>query len=56
MPWANVASFSGWWQGLEPALAVVIGGVSVAILLGCAVAGWLCPSKKEDCLFRRHVM
>ncbi|MHB1935077.1 MAG: hypothetical protein ACYCOR_00655 [Acidobacteriaceae bacterium] len=56
MAWANLAAFRAGWQSLEPALPLVMGGLSVGILLGCAVASWLCPSSKEDCLFRRHVM
>ncbi|MHB1857649.1 MAG: hypothetical protein ACYDBH_18870 [Acidobacteriaceae bacterium] len=56
MAWANLAAFGGWWHGHEPVVPLIIGGVSIAILLGCALAGWLCPSEKEDCLFHRHVM
>ncbi len=56
MAWSNLAAIGGWWQNLEPALPLVMAGVSIAILLGCAIASWLCPSKKEDCLFHRQVM
>jgi hypothetical protein len=51
-----LAAFRAGWEFVEPALSLVIGGASVLILVGCAVASWLCPNKKEDCLFRRHVM
>lgn len=51
-----LAAFREGWQFVEPALPLVMGGASVLILVGCAVASWICPSRKEDCLFRRHVM
>lgn len=56
MPWDNLTAFGGWLHRFEPLLPLAIGGISLAILLGCAVASWLCPSEKEDCLFHRHVM
>jgi hypothetical protein len=56
MTWANLAAFREGWQYLEPALPLVMGGASIFILLGCAVASWVCPSRKEDCLFHRHVI
>ncbi|HET9101573.1 MAG TPA: hypothetical protein VFN62_14350 [Acidobacteriaceae bacterium] len=56
MALAGLATFREGWQAVEPALPLVIGGASILILLGCAVASWVCPSRKEDCLFRRHVM
>ena len=52
----NLEAFREDWQTIESALPLVMGGVSVAILMWCAVTGWLCRSKKDDCLFRRHVM
>jgi hypothetical protein len=51
-----LAAVRAGWQFVEPALPLVMGGASVLILVGCAVASWVCPNKKEDCLFRRHVM
>jgi hypothetical protein len=50
MTLASLATFHEGWQ------FVVMGGASVLILVGCAVASWVCPSRKEDCLFHRHVM
>lgn len=56
MTWSDLQSFRAGWQSLGSALPFIMGGISVAILLGCAVASWLCPSRKEDCMFHRHVM
>ena len=56
MALASLAMVREGWQIFGPALPMVMGGASVLILFGCAVASWLCPSKKEDCLFHRHVM
>jgi putative copper export protein len=43
-------------QRAEPLLPLVTAFLSVAILLGCAVASWLAPSEKKDCLFHREVI
>jgi len=51
-----LAAFREGWQLVGPALPLVMGGASVLILVGCAVTSWVCPNKKEDCLFRRQVM
>jgi hypothetical protein len=56
MTLASLAMFREGWKFFEPALPLVMGGASVLILLGCAVASWVCPSRKEDCLFHREVM
>jgi hypothetical protein len=56
MTWANLAVLRGWLQTLGPMVPLVLGGVSVAILLGCAVASWIAPSRKSDCMFHRQVM
>jgi len=56
MSWTHLATFRVGWQSIEPMLPLVMGSISLGILLGCAVASWLCPSRNEDCLFRRHVM
>jgi hypothetical protein len=56
MTWANWTAFRQGWQFVEPALPLVMGAASIVILFGCAVASWLCPSRKEDCLFHRQVM
>jgi hypothetical protein len=36
-------------------LSMAVGLLSLAILVGCAVACWLSPSEKDDCLFHREV-
>ena len=36
-------------------LPLIVGLLSGAILLGCAVACWFSPSEKDDCLFHREV-
>ena len=56
MTLASLAMFREGWQFLEPTFPLVMGGASVLILVGCAVASWVCPSRKEDCLFHREVM
>lgn len=56
MALANLTAFRAGWQFVEPALPLLMGGASIVILLGCAVASWVCPNRKEDCLFRRHVV
>jgi hypothetical protein len=49
-----LTEFGQWLQGAEPALPLVAGLISVAILFGCAVASWIAPSGKKDCLFHRE--
>jgi len=50
------AALGSWLQSVEPALPLVAGLLSVAILFGCAVASWIAPSEKTDCLFHREVI
>jgi hypothetical protein len=46
-------AFGQWLQGAEPALPLIAGLVSIAILFGCAIASWVAPSEETDCLFHR---
>ena len=50
------AALGQWLHGAEPVLPLVAGFLSVAILFGCAVASWIAPSEKTDCLFHREVI
>ncbi len=50
------AALGQWLQSAEPALPWIAGLASVAILFGCAVASWIAPSEKSDCLFHREVV
>ena len=36
-------------------LAIAVGLLSLAILVGCATICWLSPSEKNDCIFHREV-
>ena len=47
--------FSPWLQRVQSFLPVVVGLLSIAILLGCAIATWIAPAEDEDCLFHREV-
>ncbi|MGC9292276.1 MAG: hypothetical protein ACP5EP_06075 [Acidobacteriaceae bacterium] len=47
--------YSPWLQRAEAFLPLVAGLLSLAILLGCAITSWLCPSEDDDCLFHRTV-
>lgn len=49
-------NFIAWLNHMEPMLPMAAGIISAAILLGCAVASWVCPSEKKDCIFHRQVM
>ena len=51
----NLELFSPWLGHVETFLPLVSGVVSIGILLGCAIATWLSPAEKEDCLFHREV-
>lgn len=50
------AALGQWLQGVDPALPLIAGLVSIAILFGCAIASWIAPSEKTDCLFHREVI
>lgn len=56
MAWTSLAVLGSWLKSLEPALPLIAGLLSFVILFGCALACWLSPSEKTDCLFHRHVM
>lgn len=56
MVWQDLEAFGSWLQGMEPLLPMMAGLLSVAILFGCAVASWLAPSEKTDCIFHREVI
>jgi hypothetical protein len=51
-----LAAFGQWLQSAGPALPLIAGALSIAILFGCAVASWIAPSEKTDCLFHREVV
>jgi|GEM_PF-5669580 len=48
--------FGHWFQAIEPVLPFAAGVLSAAILFGCAVASWVAPSEKTDCIFHREVI
>jgi len=41
---------------VEPALPFAAMVLSATILFGCAVASWVAPSEKTDCIFHREVI
>lgn len=51
-----LAMLTLWYRHLEVILPIAVALLSVLILFGCAVASWIAPSEKTDCLFHREVM
>jgi hypothetical protein len=53
LDWNALAS---WLHRTGPELLIIAAVVSAVILFGCAIASWICPSRKKDRIFRRGVM
>jgi hypothetical protein len=56
MVWTDLVMFGKWLQQADLILSLIAGLLSIAVLFGCAVASWLAPSEKKDCLFHREVV
>lgn len=56
MPFAHIASMDHWIRQAGSFLPVIAGLLSVVILFGCAIATWIAPPEKEDCIFHREVV
>ncbi len=54
MQWGNLAAFG--LRHVPAMIPLAVGLLSVLILFGCAIASWVAPSEKKDCIFHREVV
>ena len=54
--WTGLAQLAVWYRHVGTVLPLTIGLLSILILFGCAIASWIAPSEKKDCLFHREVI
>lgn len=52
----NWDALASWIHRIGPDVLFTVLLVSVAIIVGCALASWIAPSEKKDRLFHRQVL